>query len=461
MNRSIGFKVELRDGLRRFSVLGMLLVLVTIVVLGHIGRYRMFSPIDELQHFDYLLKAPVLEFPGSGDRVGQEAARAETCSRLDAPFDSALPSCVTAPDEVNVAELQEQGYNTAYIHPPGYYFVNGGLTRALDAITFHKVGLLTLARIAGLIWAWLAVVLLWLVFKEFGASTRVAAVGIVLVVTSGTVISAASTVNPDGSAVAIGAGILWAAARWERTKRYGWLVVLFAVFAMITKFSNLAGVAVALIFLLGPAVRLILRNLRNGESRPLRAVAENKARLLIGGISIVAIGIVSICWRFIQSILQVLPANELPMAQPTVIASFPWTAAVNSWRVGVSPVQSPWMAPFMNSAWMTSVVGIVDLALVVGVVGGLILSPAGSKGRRVASATIWCSLLLGPFLVAFLYVVQHVNFAVPPRYGLSLIAGLAVSAIPLLQMKWGFRLGLGLSVATTAVVLSAIASPVL
>ncbi|CAM8634997.1 hypothetical protein MCEKE4_00745 [Acidimicrobiia bacterium] len=459
MDQSIKVSEPRSAGPPSWLVLGLLLVLVTMVVVGHIGRYRKFSPIDELQHVDYLLNAPGFEFPGSGDRIGQEAARAETCSRLDAPFDEAVPPCVSAPNTVDVEQLQEQGFNTAYIHPPGFYFVDGVTTRVLEVITFQKIGILTLARLAGLIWAWLAVVFLWLVFKEFGASTWIAAVGILLVMTSGAVISSVSTVNPDGTALAVGAGILWAAARWERTGRFGWLVVLFAALAVITKFSNIAGVGVALAFLLLPAFEQVMSQFRASRFKGVWTDRVRRSRVAIAGASLVAVGAVSLAWRVAQSVLQVVPPNELPMAQPTVISSFPLTAFVNSWRVGISPLQSPWMASFLGSEWMVASVGVVDLALVVGAVAGLFLSSAGSKGRRVAWASIGCSMLFGPLLVAFLFFAQHVNFPIPPRYGLSLVAGLAVSTIPLLRTRWGFRVAVALSVFSTAAVLSSITFP--
>jgi hypothetical protein len=314
--------------------------------------------------------------------------------------------------------------------------------------------------LAGLIWAWLAVVFLWLVFKEFGASTWIATVGILLVMTSGAVISSVSTVNPDGTALAVGAGILWAAARWERTRRFGWIVVLFAAAAVITKFSNIAGVGVALAFLLLPVFEPVVDQFRASGFRRVWTDRESRPRLAIAGASLIAIGAVSLGWRVAQAVLQVIPPNELPMSQPTVTSSFPLTAFVNSWRVGVSPLQSPWMAPLLGSEWVVASVGIVDLALVVGAVTGLFFSSSGSKGRRVAWASIGCSMLLGPFLVAFLFFAQHVNFPIPPRYGLSLVAGLAVSAIPLLRTKWGFRVATALSIFSVAAVLSSIAFPV-
>jgi hypothetical protein len=277
--------------------------------------------------------------------------------------------------------------------------------------------------------------------------------------TSGAVISAVSTVNPDGTALAIGAGILWAAARWERTRRFGWLVVLFAAVATITKFSNIAGVGVALAFLLLPAFKPVMRQFRASGLKGVWSDRDSKSRIAIAGASLITIGALSIGWRVAQAVLQVIPPNELPMSQPTVISSFPLTSFVNSWRVGVSPLQSPWMASFLGSEWVVASVGIVDLVLVVGAVAGLFLSSAGSKGRRVAWASIVCSIFLGPFLVAFLFFAQHVSFPVPPRYGLSLVAGLAVSAIPLLRTKWGFRVAAALSIFSTAAVLSSITFP--
>ena len=116
-------------------VLGLLLVFTAVLHVGHVLRYRTLSPVDELQHLDYLIGAPTGRFPGSGDKFGQESLRIETCSRLDEGFDAKVQPCVTDPSVVLEPEdFQEDGYNTAYIHPPTYYAAGGIVGRAIDAV---------------------------------------------------------------------------------------------------------------------------------------------------------------------------------------------------------------------------------------------------------------------------------------------------------------------------------------
>ncbi len=448
---------------RRFRILVLagLLLFATGLQVAHVKRFQKLSPIDELQHLDYLLRAPTLDFPGSGDHVLRESAVVETCSRIESPFDDYVPSCVTdSAAPVDVTVLQEGGFNTAYIHPPGYYFIDGSITRAAKALVGENLGLLTVGRLAGLFWVWAAVALLWLAFKEFEASESIAAIGIVLVVTAPTFLSAVSTINPDGSAVAVGAAALWAAARWERTKRGAWMLVVVGAIAVMTKFSNLAGVAIALIFILVPAIRPTFRRVRLTGLRSLGSDSDDRQRILLVGISGLLVAVASIALRIGQAIVQVIPPNELPMAAPTIVEHLPAIQIAASWRVGLSPLQAAWFASFLQTALVRTLIPIVDFAVIAGAVVGGAIAAVGSRARRLAWCTLGVGVAFGPAFAMFLYFVQGVTISIPPRYGLSMVPALVVAAIPLLRIRLGFWIGSLLASVAAIAAVAAMIHPV-
>lgn len=447
----------------RFSMLVLLglLLFATTLQVAHVKRFQKLSPIDELQHLDYLLRAPSLDFPGSGDRVLREAAVIETCSRIESPFDDFVPPCVTDPQApFDVTLLQEAGFNTAYIHPPGYYVVDGVVTRASETFLGGSLGVLTLARLAGLVWVWAAVVFLWLAFKEFDASDLIAAVGTVLIVTAPTFLSAVSTVNPDGSAVAVGAAALWAAARWDRKRSGAWMLPVIGVIAVMTKFSNLAGVAIALLFLTVPAIRSSLRRIKESGFRSLTTVSDDRQRLVVVGISGLAIAIASIALRIGQFVLQVVPPNDLPMAAPTITDRVPMAAIAASWRVGLSPLQQSWFAAFMQTSLVRTMIPLVDLAVVAGAVLAGTFSAVGTRARRLAWCALGVAVAFGPVFALFLFFAQGVNISIPPRYGLSMVPALVVAAIPLLRTRVGLALASLLALFATIAAVGALAYPV-
>jgi len=448
---------------RRFRILLLLglLLLATGLQVAHVKRFQKLSPIDELQHLDYLLRAPALDFPGSGDRVLREAAVVETCSRIESPFDDHVPPCVTDPaTPFDVTILQESGFNTAYIHPPGYYFVDGAITRVAKAAAGDGLGILTVGRLAGLVWVWAAVAFLWFAFKEFDASELTAAIGIILIVTAPTFLSAVSTINPDGSAVAVGAAALWAAARWERTRYGAWILPLVGAIAVLTKFSNLSGVAIALVFILVPAISPLSRRMTSTGLRSLGSDSDDRQRLLVVGISGLAIAVASIGLRLGQAISQVIPPSELPMTAPTIVDHLPAIQIAEAWRVGLSPLQGSWFAPFLQTTLVRTLAPVVDFAIIAGAVIGGSIAPVGSRARRLAWCALAVAVAFGPVFALFLYFVQGVAISIAPRYGLSMVPALAVAAIPLLRTRLGRWVGSILASIATAAAVAAMVFPV-
>ncbi len=440
----------------RLLVLAALLLFGAVIQVGHVARYQLVSPIDELQHLDYLIRAPSLDIPGSGDKVGQEAARAETCSRIDNVFDLNLMPCTPDDQQVDVSRLQEQGFNTAFIHPPTYYFVDGVVARVIDvAIPGHQ-GPLTTGRLAGVVWTLAAVAFLWLLMREMRAGLLATSVVIVIVITAPTVMHAASTINPDGTSVAMGAAMLWAAVRWERRRTGAWLLVLFAALSVGTKVTNLAGVGVALAYLAWPMVRSLPDRWRARSEQPLLD-ADDKKRLLAVGLPVAAVLVVALAWRLVQNSLQIIPSSQIPMVIPVLVDRFPLADFGSSWHYTFSPLQSAWLAPFLRTRIVTFMGGVGDFLVVAGAFAGAVLAGRATRERRLGVIALVAIAACGPALVVFNYVVQSIFTVIPPRYGLSIVPALGAAAVPALRRRSGLVIGTAFALFASGVVLSAMA----
>src|SRR5262245_20124144 len=183
------------------SVVPLGLLALALVLVGlHVREYRIVSPIDELQHIDYALKASQGELVRRGDHEGQEALREEACRGLDNPMP--LPSCEAR--SYDPTDFQEEGYNTAYAHPPGYYWVSGIGGRLLAALP-GVGGPVTGVRLMGALWLGVGLIATWYALGELSirASARIAV--LVLVASAPTVLLFSATVNPDATSITVGA----------------------------------------------------------------------------------------------------------------------------------------------------------------------------------------------------------------------------------------------------------------
>lgn len=435
-------------------VLALLLLFSTGLQLSHVYRYRTLSPIDELQHLDYLIRVPRGQIPGSGDLVLPESGRIETCARIDSPTtEPYLQSCAPDDASVDVGQLQEGGHNTAFIHPPTYYFVDGVLARIVDAAIPGNQSLLTTGRIAGLVWLLAGVVFMWLLLAEVGAGLGARAILILLLVTAPTLVHAWSTINPDGTSIMIGAVLLWAAFRWERGRMPLWVLAALAALATATKVTNLAGFVVVACYLAWPVV---------GEFRRTRSVAgaDARRRVVALGAMLGSVLVVSVAWFIVQKMVQVIPPSEVPMIKNAHVERFPLVGLVQNWKQAVSPLQTPWIPPQFRHSWLLFTTALVDLLVIVGALAGSALARSGARIRRVGVIAVVLMVVLGPALVVFNFFVQGIYSGIPPRYGISLLPALAVASVPVLWRRTGFAIGALVATGASATLLWALAFPI-
>ncbi|MCD9623367.1 hypothetical protein [Rhabdothermincola salaria] len=421
--------------------LAALLVVACGINVAHMLRYTELSPIDEAQHLDSLIRIPRGDLIGSGERMGQETLRIQTCQRIDSPFDEAVPPCQPADGPyLDPATFQEEGYNTAFIHPPTYYMVGGVLARGIDVVLPGDHDLLTTGRLAGLTWVVGSVVFLWLLLAELGAGLLGRSSLILLAVTAPTVLHASATINPDGTALLTGAALLWATLRWERGRMTTWVPLALVGLAAAIKVTNLVGVAVVVAYLVVRAVNSTdeegLRSTRFGLKERFWQPESRARRLLtMAGGLVVVVGVVSFGWFVAQRVLQEAPPSTIPMVSRYEITSFPLVEMASSWSQTVSPLQTPYLPDILQTDGVMAMAAIVAMLIVVGAVAGTILAVRGSRERSLGVCALVLLPLLGPLLVLFNAIVQGLYVVIPSRYGLALIPALLAAAVPALRYR--------------------------
>ena len=160
-----------RPAARQFAILGGCRSLAAVLVLMHLRVYTTLSPIDELQHLDYVDSMTRFDIVRSGETVGPVAMREEACRGVDSPG-FATPSC-DAP-VLRPEQFQESGINTAATHPPVYYLTTGAVAEVVDAVPGVE-SFLAAARSVGLLWLGFGLALIFALARRLGANVMSAA----------------------------------------------------------------------------------------------------------------------------------------------------------------------------------------------------------------------------------------------------------------------------------------------
>ena len=447
--------------LRSAACVVALMALALGLVIGHVHSYTEVSPVDELQHLDYMIRAGDGHLVALGDLFSQRALRLETCHRLDAEFDSKVPACVVDPSvQLDPTTFQESGFNTAAIHPPTYYVVDGVLARTIGAVLPVKDDPFTNGRVAGAVWLMAAVGALWLLLRELGASRLLASSLIAITISAPTVLFASATINTDGTSLLCGALLVWAVVRWERGRLPMWVVLAATALCAGTKVTNLIGVAVVVLYLL---IRCDWSTLRDSAGASARSTSgapalarvrsflvENRRRL----IPVVAMGVtavlVSAIWQLVAMSIATVPGSDIPMTQRYTVTQFPMSQFIGSWRQTFDPLFGPYLPPFMRTDLVTLFAGLSAVLLIVLTLVAMVRSPRGSRPRALACAALGAAAVAGPAIVLFNYGFQKVYVDIPFRYALVAVPALLTSGVIVLRGRWLTMLSAGFAVLSVA-----------
>jgi hypothetical protein len=141
-------------------------------------------------------------------------------------------------------------------------------------------------------------------------------------------------------------------------------------------------------------------------------------------------GLVVVAWAGISEAIARVPHSEIPMAQRFEVDGISVDQVIDNVTSGVSPLHDPYIPAVEDSRLIRLATTIADRFLLAGVVAALIMSAAGSRLRVLAGVTLASFVALGPFFVLFDYYGTQGYFAIPARYGLSLVP-FAIGAVAL------------------------------
>jgi hypothetical protein len=415
--------------------LPLALVIVSVVtMLLHVRAYTVLSPIDELQHLDYLDQASRFDLVQPGERVGELAMREEACRGIDAPG-FVTPPC-NAP-ELSPEQFQELGINTASSHPPVYYTVAGLGARFIDALPGID-SFLTAGRLTGALFLAAGAVLTYVLARRLRARAPAAMGAAGLVVTTPVVLHSSAVVNNDAPSLLIGAGVVLAALAVAEGRLHPWCLALLAMVATSLKVTNLAVVGCALLILLMSSGVRALSDPRS--SRFKAATTFLLWPVAIGGLALVP----PLAWAIVGHSYAVSDAPVAPMTANAQVDAIGLDHFIANLFSTLTPVQNAYVPHSLNTPLIVTLMIGFNLVLAAAVVGLSWRKSPGETATRVARASLFCMLLAGPLFVLLVFVFAGSYVAIPPRYGLSLVpAAAAVLAVAASSRRIG-RVGLPL-----------------
>jgi hypothetical protein len=205
----------------------------------HVARYTEFSPIDELRHLDYALRASSFHAPRLGDLLSQDAMREEACRGIDLPWND--PPCNSK--VFDPLKFRDDGYQTASAHPPTYYLGAGWFARATKALGLSD-SFVDPARVFSALLFAAGLMVAFAAGRMAGIRAAPLLAALTFVPVMPAALHAASTVNPDSSAILVGAVVMLLGLAWERGRLPLWTVAIAGAVAGGTKFTSLLAVAV-------------------------------------------------------------------------------------------------------------------------------------------------------------------------------------------------------------------------
>lgn len=410
----------------------------------HVHRYTQISPIDELQHIDYMYKLQDGHLVRAGDKFGQDAMREEACRGIDAALNDALPACDSK--RFNPNDFQEAGYNTAYIHPPTYYAVEGTIGSVLQKITGVS-SLVTTARLVGALWLAIFTVCMWFLMDDFEIPLLARTTVIVLVLTAPTVLHASSTIQPDGTALAAGAAMVLATLRWEKG-RWHWIVpALVGALAVSLKITNGLAVGLCVLYLILRYAEDRLAARRADDWAGDAEVSPNaepstiavRTRVINVAFIVGAVVIAALAWTIVQRSIQKFPGTELPTNKIYEVPGFPFHAWIDSLGAGFTPLQHPYLPALTTTRSVLRAWPIVNAALLAGTIIGAVWAGMGSRLRALGGAALFAMFVVGPLFTFTDYKFFGVYYpgGIAPRYGLSIVPAAAlVASLCLARSRW-------------------------
>ena len=406
-------------------VAALVLLACTISILG-VERAPSLSAFDESTHIDYAWRVASGTLPYAGAEITPEVLADWSCRSQDNSVD-ALPPC----GEIRPAtDYPAQGQNYNFTHPPTYYLLTAGVTRAVDLLPGDR-SFISVARLTGAGWLSAALAGLYLVLRVWRAPRLLAAAAAVVLASVPSVAHASSIVTNDAPAALSGVLALWVLTRVVVQERLGWLVpVVVTTFVASTKVMN----AVSLLAVAGIVVLVAAAAGRAGDrARALRLTG------VAAGI-VVPILAVWQAWTAFQRTralegwtspirgVNTAPVEGSPVDEwlPTLFSSF-----------GIT--QDFWLQDALLGVALVASAGLLSVVMTAAPFANVAAFGAGDARRLVGwAALIGC--LAVPLVVQLQTWVGYGDYFrhVTSRYGLSLLP-LTIAAFVLVAQARNWR----------------------
>lgn len=402
---------------------GALLVAALVLVALHVRAYPPASPIDEMQHIDYVLKAGDFEIPREGDRIGQAAMAEVACRGID--FSGiVLPPCGL--DSYDPNDFPESGFNTAAGQWPIYYSITGVASRVVSELPGIE-SQVTAARLMGGLWLGAAMVLIWYLLAMFGVPRPQRAVMSALTMTTPLVVFHSSTLNADALLLLSGAIAAIATLNFEHGRlRWWWLSAVYLAL-VVTEPTNLLACGV------GTGYLVLRVTTRNDETTVRRAVPV----VLLG---VLLVQRAELGDRF-RSVLWPNDTSGRATGTPRQINIERAVDGVSLDRLfgQVNAVFTPVRRTYLPDHFDESVV-VMLMRFSNWLLVGLLFAAAFVFVRQHSTTlltrlTIAALMLAGPLYTWYYAYFSNVDFPTPSRFGLPLLALTVVVAATAIRTR--------------------------
>ena len=400
---------------------GVLLVASLLLVGLHVRAYTTLSPIDELQHVDYTLKAGELDIVRRGELVGDDAMAEAACRSVDAP-EYQGPACDLP--EYDPADFQENGVNTSASQLPPYYVATGLLARAVTAVGVLDSSV-SAARMVGGLWLGVALAVIWYVMALLGVPRLQRAIVSTLFLVTPLVLFHAATVNADAILMLTGALVLLAAVQFDRSRLNGWWLLAVCASVFFVESTNLLAVTAVGLYL---SIRYVGRT----------DLAPSRRFLPLAIIPIGALLRLEVVDRIQDALFpRVRSMSSAPMFrnrnQVDVEVSF--DKVIDQLSATFTPVQRAYLPPLLRTSIVLAFIFVTNWLLI-----GLMFSSAfGADTRermrwwgRVIAVML---LAAGPFYTFYYAYFSNADFAAPGRFALPLVPVLMMVAADALRTR--------------------------
>lgn len=403
------------------------ILLISLALVGlHERSYEKLSPIDELQHIDYVVGAGDFDVPLRNERIKQEVLREAACRSVDAPGYQGPPCGL---DEYDPNDFQENGFNTAAGQFPPYYVVTGLGARALTSLGLFDSEI-TAARIVGAGWAAAAWSITWYVMGMWRVRRRHRAMVIGLLMFSPLIIfHASATVNADVSLMLAGAVAVLATSKWEAGRlRWWWLPLIYTALFFVEATTILAVAACS-------AYILVRRVLDDQLSWPQRLAP---ASLFVW----MYVLRTEVAGRLHEA---VFPSATPPPGEPGMTSAPMFevhrTNGVSIARVlenlpsTFSPARNPYFSPPLSSQLTVAGAQLTDWLLIALLFAGAVVIGGRPDIQWWTRVTMLCLLAAGPFYTFYFAYFSNSDFNAPARFALPLVPLMAMCVASAIRTK--------------------------